>query len=163
MAGMTVAGSVDRHASSTMAPEQAKGKEADHRAESSIRADLPRHDGVEARRQHARVSALDELQARMAEVPAGPRSIDAHIPTRSIASSSAVLRAGCRRTLSVGTRADCRSRPVGWRRETADPGSARSRAAFVGSVAAFVLALLGVTWWLARTPPAGSQPPPIRS
>ena len=96
----------------------------------------------------------------MAEVPAGPRSIDAHIPEpidriikRCLQPDAAARYQSAIELIADLDHLDSEGNPL--------PRIRKITRRLVGSAAAFVLALLGVTWWLARTPPAEVQPPPM--
>ena len=159
MAGMTVAGSVIGTVQ-YMAPEQAKGKEVDHRAD-IYAFGLIFRDMMVGTRQHAGVSALDELQgANGGGAGWTPRSIDPHIPEpidriikRCLQPDAAARYQSAIELIADLDHLDSEGNPL--------PRIRKITRRLVGSAAAFVLALFGVTWWLARTPPAEVQPPPM--
>ncbi len=158
LAGMTVAGSVIGTVQ-YMAPEQAKGEEADQRADIYAFGLICR-DMLVGTRQHAGSSALDELQARMQEAPAGPRSIDGHIPEaldriikRCLQPDPAARYQSVHELLADIDSLDADGNPL--------PKIHRITRRLVGAATVLVLALVAATWWLARGPTEEVQPPPL--
>jgi serine/threonine protein kinase/tetratricopeptide (TPR) repeat protein len=157
LTGMTMAGVVIGSLP-YMAPEQAKGHKVDHRADIYSFGLIVR-DMLVGRRKHAGQSAVDEMVRRIAEPPAGPRSIDPTVPEavdrivrRCLEPDPGGRYQTTQELVADLDRLDAEGHPL------PQPKRVTRRQA-VGALA-LVIALLGVTWRLARTPaaPPGHEP-----
>jgi tetratricopeptide (TPR) repeat protein len=142
-----------------MAPEQARGRTVDHRADIYSFGLIVR-DMLVGRRHHAGRSAVDEMMERIAEAPAGPRSIDQAIPEaldrvvrRCLEPDPGARFHATQDLVAELDRLDAEGRPL------PEPKRITRRQA-VGMVTV-VAALLGTTWWLARPPAAPTAHEPV--
>jgi serine/threonine protein kinase/tetratricopeptide (TPR) repeat protein len=156
--GMTMAGIVIGSLP-YMAPEQAKGDKVDHRAD-IYSFGLILRDMLVGRRQHEGQSAVDEMVRRIAETPAGPRSIDPAIPEavdrivrRCLEPDPGARYQTTQDLVADLERLDPEGNPL--------PETKRLTRRHAIAAVAVVIALLGATWWLARTPVARPAHEPV--
>ncbi len=90
LSGATMAGAIVGTVE-YMAPEQAKGQEADQRADIYAFGLILYDMLIGGRRSERAASAIAELQGRIAKAPASPRTVDSGIPRLSTRSRPAVL------------------------------------------------------------------------
>ena len=143
-----------------MAPEQARGQPVDHRAD-IYAFGLILYDMLLGRQRAARTdSALEELNLRIKAPPPAPRTLDPHIPEalerivmRCVQPDTDARYATTAELVADFERLDNAGKPL--------PIVRRLTARMVGGALALVVALLALTWWLARTPPPPAERAPV--
>jgi tetratricopeptide (TPR) repeat protein len=150
----TVVGTVEY-----MAPEQARAQPVDQRAD-IYAFGLILYDMLLGRRRVTAAGPLAELTTRMESAPPEPRTIDPHIPEplNRIVFRCIQPQAGDRfqtttDLVSALNRLDDRGQLL--------PVVRRVTRRLTAGVLAVFLGLLGLTWWLARVPPADVARPPM--
>jgi tetratricopeptide (TPR) repeat protein/predicted Ser/Thr protein kinase len=143
-----------------MAPEQARGQAVDHRADIYALGMITRDMLAGMRQWTDPTAALAELTLRMEHAPPSLRIADPTIPeavdaivTRCLQPDPAARYQSTGELIGDLDALDAEGRPL--------PKVHRLTKRLIGASAAVVLVLLSGTWWLARTPEAPVQPPPM--
>jgi tetratricopeptide (TPR) repeat protein len=143
-----------------MAPEQARGLPADHRAD-IYAFGLILYDLLLGRQRATRTdSALEELNLRIKAPPPAPRTLGPHIPEalerivmRCVQPDADARYATTAELVTDFDGLDDAGKPL--------PIVRRLTARMEGGALAVLVALLALTWWLARTPPPPAERAPV--
>ncbi len=143
-----------------MSPEQAKGQPADQRSDIYAVGMIMRDMLIGMRDVENPTDALNELMARVEHAPKPVQEIDPTIPdevdrivTRCLQPDAAMRYQNVQELLADLNKLDAQGKPL--------PKIRQLTKRIVGAAALLVLALIGGTFWLARTPPPPPEHEPV--
>jgi eukaryotic-like serine/threonine-protein kinase len=143
-----------------MAPEQARGLPVDHRAD-IYAFGLILYDLLLGRQRAMRTdSAMAELNLRLQQAPPAPRTLDPNVPAaldrivmRCVQPDANARYATTAELVADFDRLDANGKPL--------PIVRRLTTRMVGAALALLVALVALTWWLARGPATPVERPPV--